>query len=111
MTMLLLFISWLFGNIAKIGSPDMFYYGGFVFLSVYAYTELMDRSPYAIAWEAVKNIAGIIVIYQQGDWFGISQLNPFLNNIIIAYFILATLVTGWFVYLHWKEDQQVAINV
>jgi alkylglycerol monooxygenase len=110
-TMLLLFISWLFGNIAKIGSPDIFYYGGFVFLSVYAYTELMDRSPYAIAWEAMKNILGIIVIYQQGDWFGISQLNPFLNNIIVAYFILATLVTGWFVYLHWKEDQQVAINI
>ena len=111
MTALLLFISWLFANIAKIGSPDMFYYGGFVFLSVYAYTELMDRSPYAIAWEAMKNILGIVVIYQQGDWFGISQLNPFLNNIIIAYFILATLATGWFVYLHWKEDQQMAVNI
>jgi len=110
MTMLLLFISWLFGNIAKIGSPAIFYYGGFVFISVYAYTELMDRSPYAFVFELIKNIVGLAVIYQQGDWFGSSQLIPLINYILIAYFIIATIVTGWFVFLHYKEDRQLSVS-
>src|SRR6187200_2900527 len=44
---LLLLVSYLFGNIGKIGSPNIFIYGGFVFLYVYAYTDLMDKNPQA----------------------------------------------------------------
>ena len=40
-----------FANMAAIGSPGMFIYGGFVFLSVYAYTELMDKHVFALIWE------------------------------------------------------------
>ncbi len=109
LSMLLIFISYLFGNIAKIGSPDMFYYGGFVFLSVYAYTELMDRNNYAIIWEAVKNIFGIAIIYQQHDWFGASQYISWINYVLIAYFITATFITAWFVYKHRKENQQLKL--
>lgn len=107
MTMLLLLISYLFGNIAKIGSPDMFIYGAFVFLSVYAYTELMDRNRYSIVWETIKNISGILIILKQGDWFGIQQYIPFAGYFLVGYFILATFITGWFVMKHEKEDRQV----
>jgi hypothetical protein len=40
------FYQLLFGNIALINSLDksyIFWYGGFIFLSVYALTDLMDR--------------------------------------------------------------------
>src|SRR5574338_132889 len=103
-TILLLLISYLFGTIAQIGSPDMFVYGAFVFLSVYAYTELMDRNRYAILWEGFKNIFGILIIYKQDGWFGIDQLIPFASYFLIGYFVLATLITGWFVNRHEKED-------
>lgn len=109
MTVLLLLISYLFGNIAQIGSPDMFIYGVFVFLGVYAYTELMDRNRYAILWEGFKNIFGIFIIYKQDGWFGIDQLMPSASYFLIGYFILATLVTGWFVNRHEKEDGQLSI--
>jgi alkylglycerol monooxygenase len=105
--MILLFISYLFGNIAainKINSSYIYLYGGFVFLSVYAFTELMDRNPYAIGWELAKNILGIAIIYRLGDWFGASGTIPSINYFLIAYFIIATIATGWFVYLHRKED-------
>src|SRR5882672_5222974 len=36
MTMMFLLVSYLFGNIAKIGVPNIFWYGGVVFLSIYA---------------------------------------------------------------------------
>ncbi len=115
LTMILLFISYLFGNIAAINQMDgsyIYVYGGFVFLSVYAFTELMDRNPYAIVWESLRNIFGIIIIYKQGDWFGASNTIPNLNYILIAYFIFATLTTGWFVYRHYKEDhQQLSVSI
>lgn len=109
----LLFIGYLFGNIAainKINGTYIYLYGGFVFLSVYAYTELMDRNPYAIFWEALKNAFAFGILYYYGDWFGASQLVSWINYVLIAYFITATIVTGWFVYTHLKEDRQLSVS-
>ena len=79
-------------------------YAVFVFLTVYAYTELMDRNPYAIVWESLKNIFALGIIYRYGDWFGASQYLSWINYILIAYFVTATVVTAWFVYQNYKED-------
>jgi hypothetical protein len=49
LVILLLMVSYLFANIAYIGNPTIFLYGAFVFLFVYAFTELMDgRMPWAL---------------------------------------------------------------
>jgi sterol desaturase/sphingolipid hydroxylase (fatty acid hydroxylase superfamily) len=110
---MLLFVSYLFGNIAVINQLDssyIFIYGGFIFLSIYAFTELMDRNQYAIVWEALRCIFGIYLIYQQGDWFGANTFMPGVSYALIAYFILSTIITGWFVYIHYKEDRQPAVS-
>ncbi len=107
-TITLLFISYLFGNIAGINALNSSYiyiYGLFVFLSVYAYTELMDRNKYAAVWEIIKNIFGLAVIFQTGDWFGASKAIGFLNYALIFYFLFSILVTAWFVLKHAKEDE------
>lgn len=103
----LLLISFLFGNIAKIGSPGMFIYGAFIFLYVYSFTELMDRSPYAVIWESLKNILGIAIILRQGDWFGADQMMPGISMVILAYFIIATVISGYFSLRFLKEDRQL----
>ncbi len=97
MFVLLLLISYLFGNIAAIGAPGMFIYGGFVFLTVYAYTELLDKNRFAWVWELLKTGLGSYVILQYGDWFGLSNYIPAVKIILISYFILSTLITGWLV--------------
>jgi sterol desaturase/sphingolipid hydroxylase (fatty acid hydroxylase superfamily) len=109
-TMTLLFISYLFGNIAPINALNASYiyvYGLFVFLSVYAYTELMDRNKYAIVWELIKNSLGIAIILQTGDWFGATALSPFIKYGVAGYFIISTMVTLWFVMKHAREDERV----
>jgi len=113
-SVVLLLISYLFGNIAAINTMDESYiyiYGAFIFLSVYAYTELMDRSVFAIFWELIKNTTGVVIIYIQGDWFGVNEFIPGMYISLTAYFIVATLITGWFVYIHYKEDRQQKIVV
>jgi sterol desaturase/sphingolipid hydroxylase (fatty acid hydroxylase superfamily) len=106
---ILLFISYLFGSIATINQLDssyIFVYSGFVFLSVYALTELMDRSQYAIVWEILRSGTGIGLIYNQSDWFGASSTIPNIQYFLTGYFILSISITGYFVVKHKKEDQR-----
>lgn len=105
--MILLFVSYLFGNIAPINALDknyIFWYGGFIFLSVYALTELMDRNQYAIVWEALRSGLGIYFLYTQDDWFGANSYLSSAKYILGVYFILSIVVTGWFVIKHKRED-------
>ena len=89
-------INYFFINIAKIGMPNIFVYGGFLFLCVFAYTELMDRNPYVWAWEALKNVIGLFVIYQNG-WFGMSETMPWGTVALASYFVLSSVVVALFV--------------
>ncbi|MFN8346294.1 MAG: sterol desaturase family protein [Spirosomataceae bacterium] len=88
-------INYFFLSIGKIGTPGVFIYGGFIFLSVFAYTELMDRNPYAWVWESLKNVLGLWLIYDN-DWFGISASLPWAPVALGSYFVLATVVVALF---------------
>jgi alkylglycerol monooxygenase len=101
----LLLISWLFGHIAQIGSPGMFWYGLFVFLQVYALTELMDRNRSALFFELLKNVFGVVLLYQQQNWFGAAAVIPFIKPVLLAYFILSSGIVAAFVQRHYREDQ------
>jgi sterol desaturase/sphingolipid hydroxylase (fatty acid hydroxylase superfamily) len=96
MLVLLLFLSYLFGNIAKIGNPNMFIYGAFIFLTVYALTDLMDKNFSAIFWEGIRVVLGIYIIFQQGDWFGASRFFEFIVPVLIFYFALSFSATVFF---------------
>lgn len=100
----LLLISYCFGNIAAISSPGMFIYGGFIFLQVYAFTELMDRNKYAWAWESLKFVFGISVLIRTGDWFGMSSLFNGAFYVMTTYLVLSLFVTFYF---SWIENPQL----
>ena len=107
--MLLLFVSYLFGNIATIGSPNIFLYGGFIFLFVYAFTELMDINKYAIVWEILKAILGIYIIISSGDWFGSNKFYPGINTVLVAYFLLSIAVSAWLSFSTSNEARTLSV--
>jgi len=82
---LLLFISYLFGNLAKIGSPGIFYYGLFIFLYIYALTSLMDGDKNAFVWEGMKCITAIFLIYSTGGWFGAEKYHASIPYFVGTY--------------------------
>lgn len=100
-------VSYFFANLATIGSPNIFIYGGFLFLIVFSYTELMDRNPYALLYETIKNIVGFLIIYQMGDWFGINAKLPWATVAIASYFIVSNLVTAYFVWFDIRKDSTI----
>ncbi|MCF8244629.1 MAG: sterol desaturase family protein [Saprospiraceae bacterium] len=66
---------YLFNQIAAIGFPGIFWYGGFLFVSIFSYTTLMDKSRWAVLAEVVRVIFGLLMIWWQGgDWFGLGKM-------------------------------------
>lgn len=90
---LLLFVSHLFANIAEIGSPSIFYYGAFLFLYVYAMTELMDSSKSAWIWELGKTATGFFLMYLQGGWFQVNKYFPGADYLVAGYLVV-TFITA-----------------
>lgn len=107
LTFILLAISYLFGNIAYINSIDgsyIYWYGAFVFGSVYALTELMDRNPNAMIWEIIRSGLGLYFLYQQDDWFGATNWLSMIQYIMAGYFVISLSITLYFTLKHKKED-------
>jgi sterol desaturase/sphingolipid hydroxylase (fatty acid hydroxylase superfamily) len=86
----------LYANVALLSLPQLIGLGAFIFLSIYAYTEFMDRNKYSIGWEIARNLIGMIVLFQT-DWFGLVDTMPWLFGVLAAYFVIASLVTFVFV--------------
>jgi alkylglycerol monooxygenase len=107
---LLLTTSYLFANIATIGSPGFFIYGLFIFLSVYALTELMDRNRFAFLWEMLKNTLGCFVIFKMGGWFSVSPQVVWMNAPILAWFALSAFITSWFVFVEFKSGKKLMVS-
>ncbi len=87
---LLLLVSYLFGNVANIGLPNMMYYGLFIFAQVYALTEFMDRNPKAIIYETLKNMICVGGILYYGGWFGLENYFSASGYILMGYFVIST---------------------
>ena len=106
LSLLLSFVSYLFGNIAYIGKPNIFIYGLFLFIMVYAFTELMDGNRYALVWEIVKAATGIGLIVYLGDWFGANVFLPWVSTVLIAYFVLSVAVTAWLSFSNQSQTKE-----
>lgn len=104
---LLLLISYLFSNLAAIGSPGIFYYGAFIFLTVYSYTELMDRNPNAWAWELLKSAYAFYILLSSGDWFGLNSYLPGAVYFLVFYLALSFILSIWF---SSKKESMVIAN-
>ncbi|MFM6976199.1 MAG: sterol desaturase family protein [Sphingobacteriaceae bacterium] len=95
-SILLLLIAYLFGNIASIGSPHIFLYGIFIFMQVYAYSELMDRNPRAWIYELLKNVWCLYLLWLSPDWFGAGAMVQWIPAFLAFYFIVSGGITFLF---------------
>jgi sterol desaturase/sphingolipid hydroxylase (fatty acid hydroxylase superfamily) len=99
----LLFVSYLFKNIAAIGLPGIFVYGFFIFLTIYSYTELMDMRKMSLVWEGIRFIFSIGILWYYGDWFGLNSFLSFSNFVIIGYFSVSFSMSLYFVQIDFKK--------
>ena len=98
-----------FAYLGKIGSPGVFYYGAFIFVGVFAYTELMDRNPRAVFFELLKSASGLYLIWQMGgDWFGAkANVGVWYVWVVGLYQLLSVLVVAGLVWTEVRDNQQL----
>ncbi len=102
-----LITAYLLSHIAAIGIPNMFIYGGFIFVYVYALTDLMDGNSSSVFWEMLKAGYGITILLLIGDWYGLEKVYAQSNKIVISYFILSVLMT---LYLSKERETQIELK-
>ena len=95
-TLLLLFM---FFNYTAIGFDGLLLFGAYVFIGIYGYTTLMDRTSYAVWIELIRGIAGIALIFITGDWFGIDSYFKFGSLLIACYFLTTILAALYFTFI------------
>jgi sterol desaturase/sphingolipid hydroxylase (fatty acid hydroxylase superfamily) len=95
----------------QLPSATVLLYVGFVVLSMFSYTTLMDRNMHAAWLELLKFCAGISLIIYMGDWFGLDEFITYGTGMIVGYLVVSLVVT-W-VYIFWDirlEKRQVALG-
>ena len=103
----LLIVSYLFGSIAKIGTPAIFIYGAFIFISIYSYSELMDKNKQSLTWEVIRCLFGLGIIFYYGDWFELNTIIPFGTYLIIAYLILSVVMNSYLIRNNFGAKKQL----
>ena len=109
---ILLLVSYMFANVAMIkqlGISNLFIYGGFVFIQIYALTEFMDRGKYAWILEGVKNVVCIYIIIQKGEWFGSHTISNLIAPVLIGYFVLSSIAVYYFSKTPQNADSNMSI--
>lgn len=95
-----------FANIKYIGVPKIFIYGLFIYICIYAYTELMNKNHYAMYLEIFKSLFGIVLIYVWGDWFGSSSVWGWWHTyFIVAYLVVSALVASYFTLIVFPREE------
>ncbi len=95
-----------FAYIGEIGAPGIFWYGAFIFASVYAYTELLDWNARAPWYEFAKSLLGAYLLLEGGgDWFGAGERVGQVYVWIVAVHIVLSPVVAYLL-LHQQRRRQ-----
>lgn len=90
--LMLLISCYFFGNLAGIGSPDIFVYGLFIMVGIYGMAELADLSPGAIGWAVGYTAFGFALLFWQGGWFGLDAHLPYGSALMGGYLVFSLLM-------------------
>lgn len=103
-----LLLMFMFYGYSNIGFDGLLLFGAFVFVGIYGYSSLMDRSRIAVYIEVVRGLCGIGLIVYSGDWFGLDSLIPFGQFVMVGYFMVTIVLGIYFTYFE-KEEQDLLL--
>ena len=104
MIITLVFMFHLTNNIAELSFSNILLYGGFIFVCIFSYTTLMDRSKHSLWAEGVKAALGLGILWWQSGWFGLENFSVALTFVVAAYFLCSFAMVALFMR---KQEQWV----
>jgi sterol desaturase/sphingolipid hydroxylase (fatty acid hydroxylase superfamily) len=88
---------YLFNRIGDLSFTAILLYGLYLFAAVFSFTTLMDKSSWALVPEVIKSVLGLVLLWWQNDWFGLSELSIYAVYAVAAYLVISPLVVGYFI--------------
>ena len=76
----------LFARLGSLSFYEILAYGSYVFLTIYALTDLMDKHKWNFIIEMLRVIAASLIFVWTGDWFGHNILPFIIGYHCIAFF-------------------------
>jgi sterol desaturase/sphingolipid hydroxylase (fatty acid hydroxylase superfamily) len=98
-------------QMAVISKTELIIYASFIFLSVYSYAELMDRSRYAWLFEMLRLLYAFAIINAYNGWFAVDNLLPGATTFISIYLILSALVSLAFEHFEFKRKPRLIMPI
>ncbi|MCL4155832.1 UNVERIFIED_CONTAM: hypothetical protein GTU68_042916 [Idotea baltica] len=83
-------------HIADYSFTQILLYGGFLFVCIFSFTTLMDKSKYSLWAEGVKVGLGLGILWWQSGWFGLETFSVALTFVLAGYFIASLGIVGYF---------------
>lgn len=102
-------LMFMFYNFSTIGFNNLLIYGAIVFIGIYGYTTLMDRTKYAVWIELFRSIAGIALIIYTSNWFGLNTYLSFGSILIMIYFFITIYGSFYFTFFENKKPKPVLV--
>lgn len=94
-------------QIAVIPKTAVFVYGSFIFVSIYSYTSLMDKSIQAWLLELMRLFYALGIVSFYGSWFSLEVFITQGTNILLGYFIFSAAVSVVFNYFEFRTDTKL----
>jgi len=99
------FMLYLFGVFGDLNRNEQLVYGLMVMAGIFGFTSVMDRRRWSWIWEALRSLAGLYLVYTQGNWFG---LNEYWNSgwlFVGFYFVLNLIWVAYFCFFEFSKDK------
>lgn len=95
----------LFYNYSNIGFDNLLLFGAFIFIGIYGYTTLMDRTNHAVWIEVARGVLGILLILYTKDWFGIDTYFSLGSYLVVFYFFITIIGGIYFTHFEKRYDE------
>ena len=102
----LFFMLLFFNKMGAYSNGTIIAYTVFLFLSIFAFTSLMDRSILSLIAESLKFILALYIIFSTGSWLSLEQHIPIGNQLGIVYLVVSLLLTFYFLYVEKKVNPE-----
>ncbi len=101
-------IYYILSNIADFEFTHIAMYVSFLFISIFAFTTVMDKHSLALPAEFLKLVFGIFVMTYLGGWFFMDTIIPGATIMMSIYLILSFVLTVYFIKY---EEPQLQLDI
>lgn len=86
----------LLASYSGLDRTQIVWYAVFLFVTIFSYTTLMDRSLLAIPVEVVRLVLGLLIINSSGGWLGVEEYSQSAGAVMAGYLAVSMLATVYY---------------